>query len=157
MKSVLKCSQRKFSDKPDIKSREEIFLIHLKPLTLETANEEKPAVIKKLAERMAALTPGFSGADIANTCNEAALIAARKGASAGNPKPNQIKSNQTKSNQIKSNQTKPNQTKPNQTKSNQIKSNQTKPNQTKKKNLIKQILYFLKTDNSHNGTFGGGY
>ena len=133
MKSVLKCSQRKFSDKPDIKSREEIFLIHLKPLTLETANEEKPAVIKKLAERMAALTPGFSGADIANTCNEAALIAARKGASAGNPKPNQIKSNQTKSNQTKPNQTKSNQinSKPNQTKSNQIKPNQTKSNQIK--------------------------
>jgi AFG3 family protein len=59
-------------DRPDIKSREEIFLVHLKPLKLD-----KPDHLE-YAKRLAALTPGFSGADIANTCNEAALIAARR-------------------------------------------------------------------------------
>lgn len=57
-------------DNPDIKGRYEIFQVHLKPLRL--ADD-----IKHIAQRMAALTPGFSGADIANICNEAALIAAR--------------------------------------------------------------------------------
>jgi AFG3 family protein len=56
-------------DRPDVKGREEIFLVHLKPIkTSETLD------IHKLAEQ----TPGFAGADIANVCNEAALIAARK-------------------------------------------------------------------------------
>ncbi|XP_074645083.1 mitochondrial inner membrane m-AAA protease component AFG3L2-like [Tubulanus polymorphus] len=55
---------------PDIKGRASIFKVHLKPLK---ADLEKDA----LARKMAALTPGFSGADIANVCNEAALIAAR--------------------------------------------------------------------------------
>jgi ATP-dependent Zn protease len=50
--------------------RASIFKVHLKPLK---SNLEKEA----LARKMAALTPGFSGADIANVCNEAALIAAR--------------------------------------------------------------------------------
>ncbi|CAB1453181.1 unnamed protein product [Pleuronectes platessa] len=57
---------------PDIKGRASIFKVHLRPLKLET-NMDKDA----LARKMAALTPGFSGADIANVCNEAALIAAR--------------------------------------------------------------------------------
>lgn len=57
-------------DNPDIKGRFEIFNVHLKPLRLADDIEE-------IAQRMAALTPGFSGADIANICNEAALIAAR--------------------------------------------------------------------------------
>merc|ERR1740138_594459 len=57
-------------DNPDIKGRNEIFQVHLKPLRLEVE-------IDQIAQRMAALTPGFSGADIANICNEAALIAAR--------------------------------------------------------------------------------
>mmetsp|Transcript_12104 Transcript_12104/g.24448 ORF Transcript_12104/g.24448 Transcript_12104/m.24448 type:complete len:760 (+) Transcript_12104:1765-4044(+) len=57
-------------DKPDINGRRQIFEVHLKPLTLK----EKP---EYLAERLAALTPGFAGADIANLCNEAAIIAAR--------------------------------------------------------------------------------
>lgn len=57
-------------DRPDITGREQIFQIHMKKLKLE-----KP--ITYFSERMAALTPGFSGADIANVCNEAALIAAR--------------------------------------------------------------------------------
>lgn len=55
---------------PDIKGRASIFKVHLRPL--------KTIIIKDdLARKMAALTPGFSGADIANVCNEAALIAAR--------------------------------------------------------------------------------
>ncbi|XP_076149554.1 mitochondrial inner membrane m-AAA protease component AFG3L2 [Alosa pseudoharengus] len=57
---------------PDIKGRASIFRVHLRPLKLD-AEVDKDA----LARKMAALTPGFSGADIANVCNEAALIAAR--------------------------------------------------------------------------------
>ncbi|XP_076601280.1 mitochondrial inner membrane m-AAA protease component AFG3L2 isoform X2 [Chaetodon auriga] len=57
---------------PDIKGRASIFKVHLRPLKLEV-DLDKDA----LARKMAALTPGFSGADIANVCNEAALIAAR--------------------------------------------------------------------------------
>lgn len=58
-----------YVDLPDIRERKEIFEVHLKPL-------------KKVAEELdteflAKQTPGFSGADIANVCNEAALIAAR--------------------------------------------------------------------------------
>lgn len=60
-----------FVDLPDVRERKEIFEVHLRPL-------------KKVADEldtdfMAKQTPGFSGADIANVCNEAALIAARKG------------------------------------------------------------------------------
>jgi len=54
---------------PDIKEREAIFKVHLRPLKLE-----KNFDIEFLSKQ----TPGFSGADIANVCNEAALIAARK-------------------------------------------------------------------------------
>ncbi|BHF76562.1 AFG3-like protein 2 [Sparganum proliferum] len=55
---------------PDIKGRASIFKVHLKPL--------KSSLDKvQLARRMATRTPGFSGADIASVCNEAALIAAR--------------------------------------------------------------------------------
>jgi cell division protease FtsH len=57
-------------DKPDLKGREHIFKVHLKPIKISTKVD-----IHKLAEQ----TPGFAGADIANVCNEAALIAARKG------------------------------------------------------------------------------
>jgi cell division protease FtsH len=54
---------------PDVIDRKEIFMVHLRPLTLsEDVN------VNFLAKQ----TPGFSGADIANVCNEAALIAARK-------------------------------------------------------------------------------
>lgn len=57
-------------DIPDVKGRERIFEVHLQP-------------IKKAADlnirKLAVQTPGFAGADIANICNEAALIAARKG------------------------------------------------------------------------------
>lgn len=56
-------------DKPDIIGREAIFKVHLKPLKLS----------KKVdAKKLAAQTPGFAGAEIANVCNEAALIGARK-------------------------------------------------------------------------------
>nr|WP_241234723.1 ATP-dependent zinc metalloprotease FtsH [Nonlabens ponticola] len=60
-----------YVDLPDVREREEIFEVHLRP-------------IKKVddglnTEFLAKQTPGFSGADIANVCNEAALIAARKG------------------------------------------------------------------------------
>lgn len=55
---------------PDIKGRASIFKVHLQPLKT-TLNKSE------LARKMAALTPGFTGADIANVCNEAALIAAR--------------------------------------------------------------------------------
>jgi AFG3 family protein len=57
-------------DKPDLKGREHIFKVHLKAIKISTRVD-----IYKLAEQ----TPGFAGADIANVCNEAALIAARKG------------------------------------------------------------------------------
>ena len=57
-----------YVDLPDIKERKEIFEVHIKPLKL--SDDVK---IKFLAQQ----TPGFSGADIANMCNESALIAAR--------------------------------------------------------------------------------
>ena len=60
-------------DKPDVKGREAIFKVHLKPIKISESLD-----IHKLAEQ----TPGFAGADIANVCNEAALIAARKGKAA---------------------------------------------------------------------------
>ena len=56
-------------DKPDIAGREQIFKVHLKPIKLS-----RNVDVKKLA----AQTPGFAGAEIANVCNEAALIAARR-------------------------------------------------------------------------------
>lgn len=58
-----------FVDMPDLNERKEIFQVHLKPLKLE-----KDLDVDFLSRQ----TPGFSGADIANLCNEAALIAARK-------------------------------------------------------------------------------
>jgi AFG3 family protein len=59
-------------DIPDLSGREDIFKVHLKKLKTATTLD-----IHKLASQ----TPGFAGADIANVCNEAALIAARKGKS----------------------------------------------------------------------------
>lgn len=58
-----------YVDMPDVKEREAIFKVHLKPLKLDVTVD---------IEFLAKQTPGFSGADIANICNEAALIAARK-------------------------------------------------------------------------------
>jgi len=59
-----------YVDLPDIRERKEIFEVHLKPLKIK-----KDLDTKFLSKQ----TPGFSGADIANMCNEAALIAARNG------------------------------------------------------------------------------
>ena len=56
-------------DKPDIVGREAIFKTHLKPIKLDPTVDPKS---------LAAQTPGFAGAEIANVCNEAALIAARR-------------------------------------------------------------------------------
>ncbi|MBX2964062.1 MAG: ATP-dependent zinc metalloprotease FtsH [Cyclobacteriaceae bacterium] len=56
-------------DKPDVVGREAIFKVHLKPIKIDSSVD-----IKKLS----AQTPGFAGAEIANVCNEAALIAARR-------------------------------------------------------------------------------
>jgi ATP-dependent metalloprotease FtsH len=58
-----------YVDLPDLNERKEIFKVHLKPLkTIKTLD----------VDFLAKQTPGFSGADIANVCNESALIAARK-------------------------------------------------------------------------------
>src|SRR6187431_1544518 len=56
-------------DKPDIVGREAIFKVHLKPIKLDPTVDPK---------KLSAQTPGFAGAEIANVCNEAALIAARR-------------------------------------------------------------------------------
>lgn len=57
-------------DLPDVTSRKAVFLVHLRKLKLKAKPED-------YAPRLASLTPGFSGADIANVCNEAALVAVR--------------------------------------------------------------------------------
>ncbi len=62
-------------DNPDVKARAQIFGVHLRPLKLDAAVDSAA-----LCERLAKLTPGFSGADVANVCNEAALVAAREDA-----------------------------------------------------------------------------
>jgi len=58
-------------DRPDLRGRKEIFGVHLDGLTLKGEPEE-------YSGRLAGLTPGFAGADIANLCNEAAIVAARR-------------------------------------------------------------------------------
>ena len=58
-----------YVDLPDIRERKEIFEVHLKPIKTQKGLD---------TDFLAKQTPGFSGADIANVCNEAALIAARK-------------------------------------------------------------------------------
>ena len=58
-----------YVDLPDVRERKEIFNVHLKPIKI-SKNLDTDFLAKQ--------TPGFSGADIANVCNEAALIAARK-------------------------------------------------------------------------------
>lgn len=58
-----------YVDMPDLNERKDIFKVHLKPLRIDASVD---------VEFLAKQTPGFSGADIANICNEAALIAARK-------------------------------------------------------------------------------
>lgn len=56
-------------DKPDLVGREQIFKVHLKPIKIAEDVD---------AKKLSAQTPGFAGAEIANVCNEAALIAARR-------------------------------------------------------------------------------
>jgi AFG3 family protein len=56
-------------DKPDLVGREQIFKVHLKPIKTDEVVD---------AKKLSAQTPGFAGAEIANVCNEAALIAARR-------------------------------------------------------------------------------
>jgi len=56
-------------DRPDLKGREEIFKVHLK--NIKISEDISPSVL-------AEMTPGFAGAEIANVCNEAALVAARR-------------------------------------------------------------------------------
>ncbi|CCE81369.1 Piso0_001269 [Millerozyma farinosa CBS 7064] len=83
-------------DSPDVEGRKEIFKVHLSKLTLKCDEdikasrkdidfnkyqELKTKAIDELAGRLSALTPGFAGADIANCCNEGALIAAREDSS----------------------------------------------------------------------------
>lgn len=58
-------------DRPDLKGRKDIFKVHLAGITLHDP-------IDDVAGRLAGLTPGFAGADIANICNEAAIVAARR-------------------------------------------------------------------------------
>ncbi|EGC30195.1 hypothetical protein DICPUDRAFT_41790 [Dictyostelium purpureum] len=64
-----------YVDNPDIKGRKAIFMVHLKNVKVDGDMEE-------VAKKLATLTPGFSGADIANVCNEGALVAARNDAKA---------------------------------------------------------------------------
>ena len=59
-----------YVDLPDLNERKEIFKVHLRPIKITEDLD---------IEFLAKQTPGFSGADIANVCNEAALIAARRG------------------------------------------------------------------------------
>ncbi|CAI5758438.1 unnamed protein product [Candida verbasci] len=84
-------------DIPDVEGRKEIFKVHLTKLKLKSIEDIdikqkdvdfakfqdlKNNAIDQLAGRLSALTPGFAGADIANCCNEGALIAAREDAKA---------------------------------------------------------------------------
>jgi AFG3 family protein len=58
---------------PDIEGRLQIFMVHLRKLPLEESQ------VQTFAKRLATVTPGFSGSEIANVCNEAAIICARNG------------------------------------------------------------------------------
>lgn len=57
---------------PDLEGRKEIFMVHLQPLKLDHVYD-----MEEYSKRLATLTPGFSGAEIHNLCNEAAILAAR--------------------------------------------------------------------------------
>ena len=67
-----------YVDLPDIEERKAIFDVHMRGLKLDEADGDNHVDRDFLAKQ----TPGFSGADIANVCNEAALVAARRGGSA---------------------------------------------------------------------------
>lgn len=58
---------------PTIREREQVFKVHLKGIKIDESLTKT-----EYARKLSALTPGFSGADIANICNEGAIIAARK-------------------------------------------------------------------------------
>ncbi|PVV00366.1 hypothetical protein BB560_005259 [Smittium megazygosporum] len=62
-----------YLDLPDINGRADIFKVHLRPIKTDLN-------LDKISKKLATMTPGFSGADISNVCNEAALIAARNNA-----------------------------------------------------------------------------
>jgi AFG3 family protein len=57
---------------PDLDGRKQIFMVHLGPIRISQSQN-----VEEYAKRLATLTPGFSGADISNLCNEAAIFAAR--------------------------------------------------------------------------------
>jgi AFG3 family protein len=61
---------------PDLEGRRQIFNVHLEKIVTEPTKSKE-----EYARRLATLTPGFSGAEIANLCNEAAILAARNGKS----------------------------------------------------------------------------
>ena len=61
-------------DRPDVSGRKGIFQVHLQPLRLS----DKLPEFESFSHKFAVLTPGFSGADMANVCNEAALHTARR-------------------------------------------------------------------------------
>lgn len=81
-----------YLDVPDIEGRKAMFQLHAEKLKLKVNLDQDgkaiahlpedpvPEAVQALCGRLAALTPGFSGADIANACNEAALVAARQNA-----------------------------------------------------------------------------
>ena len=58
-----------YVDMPDLTERKQIFEVHLRPIKIDASID---------VDFLSRQTPGFSGADIANVCNEAALFAARK-------------------------------------------------------------------------------
>lgn len=60
-------------DKPDVQGRKDIYIVHLKPIKMDPKGPSR----EEIATKLAYMTPGFAGADIANVCNEGALIAAR--------------------------------------------------------------------------------
>ncbi|AAS50390.2 AAR025Cp [Eremothecium gossypii ATCC 10895] len=64
-------------DAPDVEGRKAIYKVHLSKLNLDPSLKTTPDTLDNFAGKLAALTPGFAGADISNACNEAALIAAR--------------------------------------------------------------------------------
>ena len=71
---------------PDLPGRAEILRVHLKPLRLTIPEgSDASQSIDAIASRLAALTPGFSGADLAALCNEAAILAARSGRQSVSP------------------------------------------------------------------------
>ena len=63
---------------PDLDERKDIYDLHLSPLNLSDDSKKVPDLRAMLSKRLASLSPGFSGADISNVCNEAAIWAVRE-------------------------------------------------------------------------------